>query len=437
MPDSSLAGEKEVKSMRPFLIIWVGQTFSLLGSGLVQFALIWYLTETFSSALILAIATIVWLLPQILLGPIAGALVDRWNRRVVMIAADGIIALAIIVLALCFLLEWVPLWLIYAIMFVRSLGTAFHRPAMLASTPLLIPEKHLTRIAGLNQGIQGATKIIVPPIAALLLAWLPMQSILAIDLLTATIAIIPLFFIHIPNPVRKDLVQDLPQDLGQGSTARNQRHKPSVMDDLWAGLTFVWGWTGLRLVFGLALILNIFLTPAFALLPIMITETFGGDAIDFAWVSAGWGTGAILGGLLLGVWSGFNNRMILFLGGLLLLGACLLVIGFTPPTLLWMLIITTGFGGLMNAVAVGTLIAVFQVVIPNEIQGRVFTLFGSINQGMIPLGLLIAAPVADSVGVQIWFTLGGIVMMTMFTAAFFIPAVLHLESKGKQMVSSQ
>ena len=414
------------KSMRPFFIIWGGQAFSLLGSSLVQFALIWYLTTTTGSAMVLATASIMGLLPQLLLGPIAGTLVDRWNRRKVMIVADGVIALSIILLALCFQFGWTPLWLIYSIMFIRSLGGAFHWPAMAASTPLLVPEKHLTRIAGLNQGLQGISNILIPALAALLLEWIPMQGILAIDVTTAIIAIVPLLFIPIPNPTRQDLAD------------QNQENKPSVLDDLRAGLAFVWGWRGLTLVFGLGLVVNIFLTPALMLMPIMLKETFGGDALDLAWAQAGWGVGTILGGLVLGLWSGFNNRMITFLAGAILMGVGLLIIGFAPPTILPLLVAALGLCGFMNTVVIGTLVAILQITVPNEIQGRVFTLFMSVNSGMVPLGLLLAAPIADNVGVQIWFTIGGVVMIVLCTIGFFMPSVLQLEAQGKQaMVDTQ
>lgn len=410
----------EAKPLRPFFIIWGGQTVSLLGSSLVQFALIWYLTTTTGSATVLAIASIMGLLPQILLAPIAGVFIDRWNRRLVMISADTITAAATLLLALCFLFDWVPLWLIYLVLFIRSLGEAFHGPALRASTPLLVSKKQLTRIAGLNRGVEGAANLLVPPVAALLLAWLPLQGILAIDVGTAIIAIIPLLFIPIPNPIRHDLI------------APDQRTRPSIFDDLRAGFAFIWRWTGLLLTFGVGLILNIFLTPAMLLLPILVTETFSGGALALAWVQASWGLGIVLGGLLLGVWGGFQNRMVTVLAGTGLMGIGAIVVGFIPATLLPLLMVALFFNAIMNTVLRGTLTALLQVIVPNAMQGRVFTVFSSLNNAMAPFGLLIAAPIADTVGVQLWFMLAGIVMLILCIGCFFIPAVLHLEAQGKE-----
>jgi DHA3 family macrolide efflux protein-like MFS transporter len=159
--------------MRPFLIVWLGQACSLLGSQLVQFALVWWLTKTTGSATTLALASLAALLPQILIGPLAGALVDRWSRRTIMIVADTAIALATLVLAALFWLDVAAVWNIYVLLLIRATGAAFHWPAMQASTTLMVPEKHLARVAGLNQTLAGVAGIFIPPCGALAIEVLP------------------------------------------------------------------------------------------------------------------------------------------------------------------------------------------------------------------------------------------------------------------------
>src|SRR4030042_3681335 len=131
----------EKRLMRRFFIIWGGQACALIGSALVQFALVWWLTIETGSATVLAVAMMVAMLPQIILGPFAGALVDRWNRRHVMIFADAGIALATVVLIILFAMDVVQVWHIYAVLLVRSAGGSFHWPAMAASTSLMVPKK--------------------------------------------------------------------------------------------------------------------------------------------------------------------------------------------------------------------------------------------------------------------------------------------------------
>ena len=140
----SQVDEKDNRWLRRFALLWGGQAMSLLGSRLVQFALVWHLTVQTGSTAVLATATLVALLPEVLLSPFAGALVDRWDRRKVMIFADGAVALTTVGLVLLFLTGAIQIWHIYAAMFLRGLGGAFHWPAMQASTSLMVPQKHLS-----------------------------------------------------------------------------------------------------------------------------------------------------------------------------------------------------------------------------------------------------------------------------------------------------
>lgn len=151
-----------------FFTIWFGQAFSLLGSMLVQFALVWWMTRTTGSATVLATATLAAILPGIVIGPFAGALVDRWSRKWVMIVADGSIALATGALIYLYSVGLMQVWHIYAIMFVRSVFGSFHWAAMQASTSLLVPSAELSRVAGMNQALYGGMNIISPPLGALL-----------------------------------------------------------------------------------------------------------------------------------------------------------------------------------------------------------------------------------------------------------------------------
>ena len=194
---------KNDKSLKPFFVLWTGQAVSLLGSQLVQFALIWWLTQTTGSATMLALASLAGMLPNVVLGPFVGVLVDRWNRRLTLMAADAVVALATVVLAYLFWADVVQIWHVFVILFMRALGGSFHRPTMQSSTSLMVPEAQLTRIQGLNQALNGGMNIASAPLGALLLGVLPIQGILAIDVVTALFAIVPLFFIAVPQPKKK------------------------------------------------------------------------------------------------------------------------------------------------------------------------------------------------------------------------------------------
>lgn len=410
---------RQVKSMKPFFVIWIGQAFSLFGSHLVQFALVWYLTQRTGSATVLATATLVALLPQVLLGPYIGALVDRWNRRSVMMIADGLIALATVGLAVLFLFDVVQVWHIYTIMLLRSLGGTFHWPAMQSSTSLMVPEEHLSRVSGLNQALQGVMSIVAPMAGALLLSILPMQGILAIDVITAVIAIICLFFVFVPQPER-------------AADARQS----SALKDMVDGFRYVWAWPGMMLLLVMAALLNLVFNPAFSLTPILVTGHFDGGALQLGWMESAMGMGFVVGGLVLGVWGGFKRRILTTLLGLLGSGVGVITIGLTPAGYLPLAIGAMFLTGFTMPIINGPLFAILQDKVDPEKQGRVFTLVGAISAAASPLGLAIAGPVADAVGVQAWFLVAGGVALAMAVAGPFLRSIMALEDFGRVSAST-
>jgi len=407
-------------SLRPFAVMWGGQAFSLFGSHLVQFALVWYLTESTGSATVLAFATMMALLPEVLISPFAGALVDRWDRRRVMIAADAGIAVTTLILAALFATGSVQVWHIYAAMLVRATGGAFHWPAMQASTTLMVPRRHLSRVAGFNQALRGAAAIAAPPLGAILLGVLPIQGVLAIDVLTALVAIAPLLFIHVPQP------EQAPGE------------RLSVLGDLLAGVRFVGSWPGLLLIIGMVTVINLLSTPAFSLLPLMVTDHFRGGALELATLQSAEGIGMIVGGLLLGVWGGFRKRILTALAGLVGLGLAIVVIGLTPGNLLVLAVGAMFVTGFMVPIVNGSFFGVMQATVPPAMQGRVLTLTtaGAVTAATL-VGLPVAGPVSDMFGVPTWFVVGGVVTALMGVVGLFIPSITEIEALAAETLGGE
>ena len=407
---------------RPFFTVWTGQAFSLFGSSLVQFALVWWITKSTGSATLLATATLVAMLPQIILGPFAGTLVDRWNRRIVMMIADGTIALVSLGLAALFLLGWVQVWQVFVVMTLRAVGGAFHFPAMQASTSLMVPDNQLARIAGFNQMLSGLMGIIAPPVGALSLAVLPMGGVLLIDVATAVIAVVTLAFIRIPQP---------PTTVAAGTAPT------SVWQEMAAGFRYVSGWSGMLALGAVAMLLNFLLTPAFSLMPILVTKYFGGSALDLGSMESGFGIGVIAGGLLLGAWGGFKKKIYTTLIGVAGMGLGILVIGMTPPSILALGIAGMVVAGLMNPIANGPLQAIFQASVAPEMQGRVFALIGAVTSLISPLSLLVAGPISDLLGILVWYWVAGLACLLMSGVMLFIPSLMQIEEQGKALRQSQ
>jgi DHA3 family macrolide efflux protein-like MFS transporter len=403
-----------------FFTIWIGQAFSLFGSGLVQFALVWYLTRETGSATVLATATLVALLPQIFLGPFIGALVDRWNRRLIMIVADSSIAASTLGLVWLFTTGRAEVWHIYVIMGIRSLGGAFHHPAMTSSTSLMVPDKHLARISGLNQTLQGLIGILAPPAGAFLLEVTSTQNVLLIDVGTAALAVLPLLFIAIPQPAR-------PAHTLEGSEGHS-----SYWQDLRAGLAYVGKWPGLLGLILLAMALNFVLSPTAAFLPLMVTKVFNKGALELGWSESLFGVGLITGGIILSVWGGFKRRIVTSFIGIFGIGISVLLMGLIPANM-FVLFLAVGFLlGFSQVFANGPLGAIFQSSIVPEMQGRVFSLLGAGATAMMPLSLLIAGPVSDRFGIHLWFIVGGVVTLLMVVAGSFIPSIMNIETNNKQ-----
>jgi MFS transporter, DHA3 family, macrolide efflux protein len=402
-----------------FFLIWTGQAFSLVGSSLVQFALVWWLTQETGSATILATASLVALLPQILLGPFVGTLVDRWNRRLIMIIADAFIALATGILIYLFFINSVQVWHIYIILLIRSLGGAFHYPAMTSSTTLMVPDKHLARVAGMNQTLQGVIGIFAPPLGALLLSLMPTGQVLAIDIGTAALAIIPLLLVSIPQPPR------------QVAQANGSIQKTSYWHDLKEGFVYVVKWPGLFGLILLAMALNFFLSPSSSLLPLLVKKAFNGGAQELAWVESVFGIGVILAGLALSTWGGFKRRIITSFAGIIGIGLGVFLTGLAPAHTFWLLLVTTFVVGFSQVFANGPLSAIFQSSVAPDMQGRVFSLIGAGATAMMPLSLLIAGPISDWLGVRTWYLFGGVACILMTLIAFFIPTIVNIESNNQ------
>lgn len=398
-----------------FAAFWGAQASSLFGSSLAQFALVWWLTQTTHSATTLAIATMVAVVPGIILGPFAGVLVDRLDRRTLIALADSVSALIALGLALLYWTDMIQVWHIFVAIFVRSLAGAFQFPAVQASTSLMVPQDQLARVNGLNQMLQGLMQIAAPPFAALLLAWMPIEAIMSIDVVTALVAVALIQGIAIPRPV-----------------AESEAGVASVMRDLRAGLAYIWRWPALLGILIISAILNLLLTPAFSLMPILVTGHFAGGATQLAWMEMAFGIGIVVGGTLLSIWGGYKRHIVTAVVGLIGMGVGVLIVGIAPATLFPMAIAGLFLAGTMNAWTNGPMMSILQSVVAPTMQGRVFTVTSSISMAMSPLGLLISGPLADRLGVQVWYVAGGIACIGMSILILMMPALMHIEDRDRQ-----
>lgn len=397
---------------RVFAIIWTGQFFSILTSYTVNFAIIIWLSITTGSAEILAYAAIASLLPQSLLGPFAGVFIDRWDRKLTMILADGFIALCTFIIAVLFYLDMADLWYIIILLALRSVGSAFHMPAMQASIPLLAPESELLRIAGINQSIQSVSTIAGPALGALAITHMDMEYVLLLDIIGALIAIGSLCLVKIPNP------------------DRGGQEEPHVLHEIVSGIKEVTVQTGLRWLFLFAILATFCIMPVSVLFPLMTLNHFEGDVFQVSLIEVIWGVGSLLGGLALSLIKTPVNKVLLINSMYLLLGITLCASGLLSPSAYPYFVVLTAMGGVSGAVYNSCFNTVLQETISPAMLGRVFSMYFSVALLPSLIGLVGIGFFADTIGLAETFVLLGAVIFAIGFASYFIPSLTALGKAG-------
>ncbi len=401
---------KQTPKWKPvFFTIWIGQAVSLITSAVLQMAIIFYLTEKTQSSMVLSMASLVGFLPYAVFGPAIGVLVDRYSRKMIMIGADLMIAASGAVLALVALYTELPVWAVMTVLFIRSVGTAFHSPALSAATPLLVPEEQLTKCAGYSQSLQSVSYILSPAAAAFLYSAWELNAIIALDVAGAVIACVAVAFVRIPrlNVERQSVKRSFLEEMREGFFALKDN----------------------RGLFALMLIGTLYMfvyMPINALYPLISMGYFAGTPMHVSITEIAYASGMLAGGLLLGLFGGFKRRITLITASIFLMGISLTVSGLLPSDGYRFFVACCALMGLSVPFYSGVQTALFQEKIKPEYLGRVFSLTGSMISLAMPVGLIISGFFADRIGVNHWFFMSGILIIGISIICSLIPAVRKL-----------
>ncbi len=401
---------------RTFAIIFAGQAFSLLGSAAVNFALVWWLTVQTGSAAILAYASIAAILPQGLLGPLAGPFVDRWDRRRTMITADLFIAATSVVLIVMYALGSPSVGTVIAIIGFRSLGAAFHTPASQAAVPMYVPAEQLMQVAGWNFFLGSGAAMAGPVLGAFLMGVAPMTAVIAIDVGGALLAVGSLLLVRIPNP------QSPSADEPQGGVVAA------------FAAEFVEGWRELvriRGILWLTLIITIvtlFYMPLNALFPLMTLAHFERGVLAASMIEVAFGAGMLVGSLAIGIMSKKFSATKLIAAGICLVGLMIGVSGLLPASAFWAFAVFCVVMGVSVPLFAAPLTALFQLLIDPAKLGRVMALYTTLAFLAAVPGLLLAGPLAEQTGVAVWFAITGALVLITGPLPWVIPAVRRLDS---------
>ncbi len=387
--------------------VFAGQAVSLIGSALTQFVLLWWITDTTGSVSALATAGLVALLPQALLGPLGGTLADRWSRRAIMIGADLVSAVCMVVLIALFLSGSVELWHLYVMMFIRSAMQAFQQPAATASTAMLVPATFLGRAAGLNQSLTGIMTVAAAPLGALAISLMPIGYALAIDVATAVLGIVPLLIFAIPQ------------------SRASSDSGPNLWREFREGLDLVWNNPGLRRMYGLLGAIVLIVMPSFTLVPLLVKEHFGGAAPQVALIESIGGMGMVAGGLLVAAISP-KRHVLWVLWGFAISCLSLALTALAPAQMFPVAVTMWAISGVTYIAGNAPFTALLQSIVPNHLQGRVLSLLATIMGLASPIGLAIATPLGEWIGVRWLFVTLGLLGAVVSLLGFVSPVLRRM-----------
>ncbi|MEY2737516.1 MAG: hypothetical protein RL683_634 [Actinomycetota bacterium] len=396
--------------MKKVAIFLTGQTVTAFGSFLVQYAIMWHLTLSTKSGLVLALAAVFGFLPQAIVSVFAGVWADRVNRKMMIIVSDSTIALATLGLALLMLSGVDDLWLIFLVMAVRSVGAGVQMPAVSALLPQIVPEDQLMRVNGINSTIQSALGLLAPVAAAAVYAYMSLEAILLIDVFTAAIGLSLLALVAVPT-------------LERAASA----DKPSYFSDLKEGITYVFTHELVRWVMAIFAIVFLLIVAPSNLSPLMVVRNFGSEVWMLTVLEISFGVGMLFGGILISIFAAKIDRLGAIITTSILFGLFAIGMGFTTNLIVFYSLFFV-IGLIVPAFSTSAFTLLQETVEP-ERQGRVFGFVGIVMSTAMPLGMAILGPLADIVPVEWLLILTG-------AATVFIALVAISLPSGKRAIAA-
>lgn len=355
------------------------QAISLFGSSLVQYAIIWYITLQTKSGVMTTIATLCGFIPQVLISLFAGVWADKYNKKMLIILADGAIACSTLIIAVLFLTGIDSMWLLFLVLVIRSFGSGIQTPTTTSFIPEIVPEDKLMRVNGVNSSIQSIMLILSPAASGALLANVDLGYIFFIDVITAVIGITIFSFVRVHYQKRGKEKVDYFASIKEGiSYTRNHRLVSRLMVYL--------------------LLANVLIAPLAILTPLLVTRSFGADPWYLTLNEMVFFIGNIVGGVVISAWGGFKNKMRTIGTGCLICGALSVLLGLPFPFtayLIWM-----GLCGVTMPMFNTPFITLFQETVDADKQGRVFSLISVVTGAIMPLAMIVFGPLADYVKIE-------------------------------------
>ncbi len=386
------------------------QTISLFGSSLVQYAIVWYVTLSTSSGRMLTISTVCGFAPQIAISLFAGVWIDRYDRKMLIMLSDTVIALSTLILAIAFLSGHRNIWLLFAVLMIRSAGTGIQTPAVNAVIPQIVPQGHLMRVNGIQSTITALIMFLSPAVSGAILSVSTLETTLFIDVFTALIGVGITSVLAIPG-YRKDRMED------HAGTS-------SGISSLKQGFLYLKTDSFVRhlLLFQIAVLFLI--SPSAFLTPLMVSRTFGPQVWRLTASEMTYSIGSVLGGILITSWGGFKKRLKTTVLAGWLYGVLMAGLGMAPAFLIYLA--CNMMIGITSPCYNSPITVSIQEQVPASMQGRVFSFMQISTSCALPLGMMVFGPLADVIRIQTLLIGGGVAVM-ICTAAFYFAIIKKTE----------
>jgi DHA3 family macrolide efflux protein-like MFS transporter len=401
------------RTFKHYLFFWSGQLFSLLGSSIVSFVIIWFITIYSESAIYLSIAYFFSIIPLIVLSPITGVIADRFNRKTVIVIVDSLQALTTLSMIIIFFIGMEGIWIVILLNGLRSVFQAFHSPASTAIIPTMVPKEHLSRINGINYLLTSFIQVIGPLIAAPLLIFFDINQILWVDVVTFLIALIPLILIKIPHVISKE----------------EEEEELSFFQSFSEGLKIVRKTTGILPLLIFAAIINFFIMPYMTLNSLFVYETHSGGEIYYSIISAAFQGGLFIGAIFATVKKSWQRKGLTILIGVINESIGLIIIALAPIGNFFIIAVGSIIFGFSFPIVNTLIMTIFQTRIAPDKQGRVMSISIALSSTITPISVLISGPLAEFLGIIPLFLYSAIAGIIVTLAFWIFTDMSNLDEK--------
>ncbi|MDR1292245.1 MAG: MFS transporter [Clostridiales Family XIII bacterium] len=361
-----------------------GQAITIIGSSMVSYAIMWYMTLETRSGSVLMVYTVAATLPTFFMAPFGGVWADRHDRRNLINIADGCIALVSLAIALAFTAGMDNIWLLLVCLAARSLGQGVQSPAVGALIPQLVPEGHLMRANGIYQSIMSVSLIGSPALGGVLLTFAPIQTVLFVDVVTAAIGIsILAFLVKVP---KREICES------------KKHEKPAYFHEMREGLRYIGERRYMKRLFAFFTAYVILIAPAAMLTPLQVTRDFGADVWRLTAVEIGFSAGMAAGGVLISVWTGFKDKMNTIILGAVIIGV--MTVGLGLLTNFWLYLACMVAIGISVPIVSTPFTTILQTKSDDEYMGRVIGVLTMLSSVAMPLAMVVFGPLGDIVAID-------------------------------------